>query len=157
GGNEVFVDWAMILDNQRMLYSEFAIRHSLTVGHQEWNNRAALNGYLRGQDRDTFNAEQRLRIDRDFWGPWHRSASWQSRLLKARMAAYHAVMADPEGAVDRFCVRYAALRAGSIPPGRGTCGWSLLQAGRYWWVWERPSSPGTAAKACAPAKSPGRR
>jgi hypothetical protein len=156
-GNEVFVDWAMILDNQRMLYSDFAIRHSLTVGHDEWNDRAALNGYLRGLGRDAFTAEQRLRIERDFWGPWHRSASWRSRLLAERMAAYDAVTADPEAALDRFRVRYSALLPGRIPPRRGTRGWSLRQAGRYWWVWERRAGPGATAKAYARAESPGRR
>jgi hypothetical protein len=147
----------MILDNQRMLYSEFPIRHSLSVGHDEWNERAALNGYLRGQGRDAFKAEQRIRIERDFWGPWHRSARWRSRLLDERMAAYDAVAADPRGALDRFRVRYSALRAGRIPAGRGACGWNLLEAGRYWWVWERHAGQGATARACPPAKSPGQR
>jgi hypothetical protein len=146
-GDEGFVAWAMILDNQRMFFCDFLTRHSLTISNDEWNDRIALDGYLRGQDRATFEREQHRRIFSDWWGPWARDESLKAQLLARRMAAYDAVVADPRGALDRFEVRYAGLTAGSSPPDCPSCGWRLLEAGSDWWVWGRRPEPAATARA----------
>lgn len=137
GGDEGFVDWSAILDNQRVLYSTWQTRHSLTIDNAEWNRRIALNGYLRGLSRVLFEFVERDRINRDFFGPWLRDKPLRARLLADRMACYDAVAADPVGALDHFGVRYAGLDAGSSPPLPDSGVWRLIETGPRWWIWER--------------------
>lgn len=135
-GDEHFVDWAMILDNQRMLYSDFPIRHSLSVGHAEWNERAALNATLCGLSREEFYRLTFGRIHNDFWGPWTHDPSLRPVLLRERLAAFDAVAANLKGALDRYGVRYVGLKPERRPPSCRAVSWKLLQAGESWWVWE---------------------
>jgi hypothetical protein len=135
-GDKSFVDLAAILENQRPLY-HYAVDISPLVDDAEWNARIALNSFLRGLDRSAFAAEQKEAVDAWVLGPWPRSPAKRGELLASRIACFDEAAADPEAALNHFAVHYVALPARQAPPGYLVSGWSRLQAGPYWEVWER--------------------
>jgi hypothetical protein len=136
-GDKFFVDPALIQEDLRPLY-QYAVDLSAAVDNQEWDTRVALNSYLRGLDRAGFLAEQNAWLDRIPWGPWApgRSAAARHARLAGRLAAWDAVVADPAAQLDRFRVRYLALRVGAKADHLGS-EWYRLEAGPTWQVWER--------------------
>ncbi|MBX6314799.1 MAG: hypothetical protein IRY99_18060 [Isosphaeraceae bacterium] len=143
-GDLAFVDYALILENQRPV-DDLAIVHSPSIDGPEWYARMALNAYLRGLDLPAFEAN-RSPSEVEEWGPWAngRDPSQRAEHQARRRAAFEQVQADPAAALDRFRVRYVALPAEQTPPAYLEMGWQRLQAGPYWQIWERtePRRPG---------------
>src|SRR5262245_4874228 len=71
---------------------------------------------------------------------WRRDPARRADELARRLAAYDDAARDVAPMLDRFEVRYVARPAGQGPP--SGAGWSLLQDGPTWAIWERPTLPG---------------
>ena len=144
-GEIQFTNFSSILENQRPL-DNYWVFLSPEVTDAEWDERVALNCYLLGWDRSTFEAEQRtafqLRAEEGGgWGPWTRDANDGNRRIASRLAAFERVLKDPEPALKRYGVRYVGLKT-STPSSRLTQGrWTRIQEGPYWQVWERSQQP----------------
>jgi hypothetical protein len=152
GGDVDFVDYAAILDNLRPLAS-YCTTLSPTVINSEWDDRIALNdGVLLGRDRATFEAEQRQALDKSRWGPWGRDPALRARRLESRLADFDEVTKDLPAALDRYAVRYVALPRG-LKPAYLASGWTQVESGPTWDVWERSASASTASpRGPAPAR-----
>jgi glycosyltransferase involved in cell wall biosynthesis len=136
GGEKSFVDLAAIMENQRPLY-HYAADLSPAVSNDEWNQRIALNAFLRGVSERTFAVAQKEAVAEWVLGPWPRDPARQAELFRARLACYTRVMADPNSAVEKFGVRYVALAADRSPPAYPRSDWNCIQKGPYWSLWER--------------------
>ena len=131
---------AAVLENQRPLEG-MPVLLSPSIRTEEWNERISLNGFLTIGDRAAFEAEARRQLAKFDWGPWNRDPAARARLLARRIELYDTVGLDPAAALDRFGVRYLARLGPGPPPDQVRSGWSLLQAGPRWSLWQRrPSS-----------------
>jgi hypothetical protein len=149
-GDVDFVEFAAIAEHTLPFYG-YIIDLSPTIKDAEWDERIALHGYLLGQDRPGFERAQRLFFEGDgkghkagVWGPWARDKGAREAKIRARLAAYERVAADPRTYLDRYRVRYLALAAGQGPPPPRS-GWERLQDGPTWALWARrvaETSPG---------------
>ena len=143
-GDFQFTNFASILENQRPL-DNYWVFLSPQVTDAEWDQRVALNDYLLGWDRTTFEAAQRaafqLRAGEGGWGPWTRDADDGNRRIASRLAAFDAVVKDPESALKRYGVRYVGLRTRVPPAHLATGKWTCIQQGPFWQVWERLDQP----------------
>lgn len=134
-GDQGFVNLAAILENQRPLL-HYAALFSPSTTNEEWYLRMALNGYLSGQDRSLFEAQERRHLADAVWGPWSRDPSARARSLADRLAAYDRVAADPPAAIRQFAVRYVALPAGQPRPSQLGKEWNRFEQGTGWTLWE---------------------
>jgi hypothetical protein len=133
-GEYDFIDYAVILSNLRPL-TGWAVVNSPSVRDAEVDERAALNDILLDIDRLSFEASQRCYFDAQHMGPMKRSRLLRERFA-ARLAYYDRCRADLPGALNRFGVRYVALRSGTKPRYLHN-GWTLVFGGPTWDVWER--------------------
>jgi hypothetical protein len=140
GGDPDFVDFAMIAEDQRPLMN-YAVFLSPSIDNAEWDRRIALNGYLLGLDRESFEAAQDSaltpRPGEYKWGPWTRDPAERTQRITMRMAFFDTVTANPSALFERYLVRYVALPHGSVPPVYLNSGWMCLQEGPFWSIWER--------------------
>ena len=141
GGDRLFVDLAVILDDQVPLSSQSVVM-SPEVDNETMDARDALNGVLSGLDRATFR-DQQVRPDgvANFGigkGPWMRDPEALRERIASRMNLFDASSADPQPALDRFRVRYVALRSGRpVPSPLQTESWRKIEEGPTWDLWER--------------------
>ncbi|MDB5350696.1 MAG: hypothetical protein JWN86_1943 [Planctomycetota bacterium] len=143
-GQPAFVNMALVLERQFPL-SHNVINHSSLTSNDEWDARIALDACLNGIPRSTFASKHDEEMKRD-WGPWLRDPSERARRLANLLSEYDAARVNPQAALDRFRVRYFAGSASQVPPGGG---WTLLERGRYWDLWERAGvtvAPGHESK-----------
>ena len=141
-GDLDFGDMATILEDQHPLY-HYAVIISPSIKDEEWEARMALNAYLRGFGRPEFAdyVETSLRHGEWApWGPWLYDDDWRDRKRAARLAAFEATLADPTPALDRFRVRYVGLPRSQSPPAYLARGWTQVEGGPYWRVWERQAA-----------------
>jgi hypothetical protein len=146
GGDVDFVEFAAVAENIRPL-QDYLVDLSPLITDSEWDERIAFNGYLLGQDRSAFERAQRLYFEGDgkehkaaVWGPWARDTTVREAKIRARLAAYDRVAAEPGKSLDRYRVRYLALPAGQAPPPPRS-GWERLQDGPTWALWARRATP----------------
>jgi hypothetical protein len=133
-GDTDFADFAAIFANLRPL-TGWTVVNSPSVRDAEVDERAALNDILLDVDRPSFETSQRSYFDAQHMGPMKRSRVLRDRFA-ARLAFYDRCRADLPGALNRFGVRYVALRTGTKPPYLHN-GWTLVFGGPTWDVWER--------------------
>ena len=129
-GQEDFVSFAVVLEGQRPL-SSYSVVLSPTISDAEWNDRIALNAFLLGNDRATFEAAQRSELAGLFWGAAARDPTARQKLLQDRVRSYDATAADLPATLARYGVRYVALPSGRAPPAYLASGWQRLQRGRF--------------------------
>lgn len=139
-GDQGFLNMVAILENQRPLL-HYAALFSPSTTNEEWYLRMALNGYLSGEDRSSFEAEARKHLSAAVWGPWSRDPSARARSLSGRLGAYDHVAANPVAAIRQFGVRYVALPAGQERPSQLGKEWDLLEKGERWTLWEYRGYP----------------
>jgi hypothetical protein len=149
GGDEEFVDFALIAENQRPLMA-YAVYLSPSIDNAEWEQRIAVNGYLLGLDRRSFEARQVAVLTPDprgyKWGPWTRDPVERMRRIAMRMAFFDAVTANPSAFFERYMLRYVALPSKGVRPAYLNSGWRCLQEGPVWSIWERlPVARGRSA------------
>jgi hypothetical protein len=97
--------------------------------------RTALNAYLEGTDRPEFEKAAQLAAGW-FW----ESSELQSEAKTALMRKYDEVVHDPGRFIAEFGVRYVALAADRAEVPNLRAGWTILQRGPYWQIWERVKS-----------------
>ena len=95
----------------------------------------ALNAYLAGMDRAEFEKAARFDIELGFWERPER----QPEVLSAFMAKYDEVIQNPGRFIARFG-GYVALPADQARKAYLREGWTMLQQGPYWQIWEREKS-----------------
>ena len=134
-GDDGFCEVAAVAEDQWVLSGE-AVPRSLVADNDQWESRAALNAYLLGTDRAEF--EKAARFDAGVWF-WERPER-QPQVLAAFMRRYDEVLQNPERFVARFGVRYLALPANKAQRAYLHEGWTMLQRGPYWQIWERQKS-----------------
>ncbi len=134
-GAAEFVDFAVVLENVRPL--ERTAFLSANIRNAEWDARVALNSFLEGRDRAAFAVEQEMFFNQVVTGPWVRDPAKKSERLASRHAAFDAVIANPNEAMNHFGVRYVALPVGGTRPAYLASRWRPLQTGPHWEVWER--------------------
>ena len=106
--------------------------------------RIALNSYLLGLDRSSFEFQQVSRLTPPrgaiSGGHGHETQRNAPRRIVARMAFFDAVTADPSEFFERYRLRYVALPVTELPPAYLNSGWKRLQGGPFWNIWERRCS-----------------
>jgi hypothetical protein len=136
-GDKDFVDLATILNDAHPL-NHYAVVMSPWVNNSEWDYRIALNGFLRGLDRQAFVQEEKNTLATWVWGPEARDPERRAEQLADRLKGYDRIAANPAVAIERFKVKYVALRKSNEPsPQYLRSGWREIEDGRYWEVWER--------------------
>lgn len=137
-GDEGFCELAAVAENQRVL-GGYALVRSLAVDDDQWERRAALDAYLQGTNRAEFETIAQGLTARWFW----ESPGFQPQVNAALMRKYDEVVQAPLRFIDQFEVRYVALPADEARLAYLRAGWTLLQRGPYWQIWERSRGFGT--------------
>jgi len=144
-GDESFCDLAVVGDNQHPL-SGYAVLQSPTTSDAEWEMRVALNAYLLGASRSEFLEQVKDSTRQQVWGPWSMGEVPTSALIAELMHQYDAVAQEPIRFIDRYQVRFVALPVLQATPIYLQTGWTLIQSGPSWRIWERKAAPMSAAK-----------
>jgi len=141
-GTDDFVQYAMIVDHATPLGAAYPVMLSPSVTDAELDHRYALNGYLRGQSREEFEAEQREWLEHLQYGVELRDLARRAERLRSRMMWFDEIARDPEREVAEYHVRYVGLPVGMDRPAALGAEWTLLQKGAAWQVWERRTRDG---------------
>jgi hypothetical protein len=132
-GDDRFSELATIGENQRALSGVF-LNASMSVDDATWRSRFSLNAFLNGTtDRREFERAASLELETGLWN----APRITPELLAPFMRTYDEVVRDPGKFISAFAVRYVALPVDRPPPAYLRSGWTLLQQGPYWQVWER--------------------
>ncbi|MGH7914671.1 MAG: hypothetical protein ACREPW_08480 [Candidatus Binataceae bacterium] len=131
-GDDGFCELAAVAEDQLVLSGE-AVPRSMAVDNEQWELRAALNAYLVGTDRETFEKAARLATRLWFW----ESPEREPEVIAAFMRKYDDVIQDPDRFIAEFRVRYVALSADKAQMAYLREGWTMLQRGPYWQIWEK--------------------
>jgi hypothetical protein len=139
-GDDAFCELAAVAEDQWVLSGE-AVPRSFAVDNEQWESRAALNAYLVGIDRAKFEKAARVAADLWFW----ENPKREGDVTAAFMRKYDEVVQAPDRFIAEFGVRYVALEAeGPQMADRHIdhlrAGWTMLQRGPYWQIWERENS-----------------
>ena len=139
-GDDAFCELAAVAEDQWVLSGE-AVPRSFAVDNEQWESRAALNAYLVGIDRAKFEKAARVAADLWFW----ENPKREGEVTAAFMRRYDEVVQAPDRFIAEFGVRYVALEAeGPQMADRHIdhlrAGWTMLQRGPYWQIWERENS-----------------
>ena len=147
-GDTPFIDYAGILENLRPL-DNYWVFLSPYISDAEWDQRKALNSYL----CDPAASESSLResLSGVNWTP-NRIDDEQRRITK-RLAIFRTLGPDLDATLDLYKVRYVALAADQVAPAYLGRGWTCLQSGPHWQLWERrPITRDTTTSAIEPRK-----
>jgi hypothetical protein len=138
-GSKEFIDYALILENQRPLFA-YAVDWSPSVTDSEWEQRETLNAYLHGVDRQSFRDKLRANLNNRHFGIWARDSGKLSETIRVRERYLEAITSDPVAAFNRFQVRYVALPPQARRPKYLNTEWRLFQDGPHWQIWEFPGT-----------------
>jgi hypothetical protein len=138
-GESRFVALAGMLEDQRILFG-YGTFYSPSVSDLEWEERIALDGVLRGESRTEFELEQASALEHDLYGPWTHDPVLRRERLATRLRLFDGIAKDPEPACKNLRVRYVALPVTKAPPSYLVAGWTLLEQGPTWQIWERSGS-----------------
>jgi hypothetical protein len=128
-----FADLAAVAERQRPLRGRF-LDNNLLLSDEERRNRFVLDNYLSGIDtHDSFamQLKEYVFIPKD--------------QLPVYLHTFDEVSRDPDIYVDKLKVRYVALPVSQNPPAYLGRGWSLIQPGPYFRIWERIENRGKPA------------
>jgi hypothetical protein len=134
-GDQQFVDFAMIAENQRPL-SGYTVNLSPAIDNAEWDARIALNDYLQGMNRSTFITKQETNLKTTVWGPWVRDPKKLDERFQSRQKYFDEILDNPVKALKKFQVKYVALPKNTESPQYLNADWKLLEDGQYWQIWE---------------------
>ena len=137
-GDLRFLEMAVLLTRVRPL-DGYNVYISPYIADPELDSRTALNAYLLGLDRSEFARRQRTYLEDGMgygWGPWVTDRHVLEEKLSRQLAAFDAVSENLKSSLDRFQVRYLALPSGDRLRDDDP-GWTLLQEGPTWDIWER--------------------
>jgi hypothetical protein len=132
-GDDEFCKLASIGENQRQLAGAF-LNISMAVDNAAWRSRFVLNLFLDGT-RERPEVEKMLKgeLENGLWNV----PKVTPELMAPWMHTYDEIVRDPNGFISAYAVRYVALRSSHPAPTYPLNGWTLLQRGPYWQLWER--------------------
>ena len=133
-GDPAFADFAVILEGQRPLVGGLSL--SQRVSDTEWAQRRVLDLLLRGA------TPQEAATDADTYYGCHFSAMRRTpaemqQTIEAQHRLAQAIALNPQEWLQRFDVRYVALRSGTQSPVSTLPHWHRLPGGERWQIWER--------------------
>ena len=131
-GDDKFCELAAIAEYQVPLDGP-AVPISMAISDDEWESRAALNAYLEGTDRAEFEKSARASARLWFW----ESPEREREVIAALMRKFDEIVRGPEVIIAQFGVHYVALAADKPQMAYLRGGWTMLQRGPYWQIWER--------------------
>jgi len=131
-GDDRFCELAAIAEYQMPLDGP-AVPISMAVSDGEWESRTALNAYLEGTDRAEFEKSAGASAQLWFW----ESPGREREVIAALMRKFDEIVRRPEVIIAQFGVRYVALVADKPQMAYLRGGWTMLQRGPYWQIWER--------------------
>jgi hypothetical protein len=131
-GDDRFCELASIAEYQVPLDGP-AVPISMAISDDEWESRAALNAYLAGTDRAEFEKTALASAELWFW----ESPGREREVIAALMRKFDEIVRGPEVIIAQFGVRYVALAADKPQMAYLRGGWTMLQQGPYWQIWER--------------------
>ena len=131
-GDDRFCELAAIAEYQVPLDGP-AVPISMAVSDDEWESRAALNAYMAGTGRAEFEKTARASAQLWFW----ESPGRERAVIAALMSKFDEIVKRPEVIIAQFDVRYVALAADKPQMAYLREGWTMLQRGPYWQIWER--------------------
>jgi hypothetical protein len=135
-GDDDFCELAAIGENQRDLSDEY-LNVSMAVDNAEWRSRFALNVFLNGTtDRAVFQKKANDELEGGLWTV----RKITPELMAPFMNTYDQILRDPNKFISAYAVRYVALPVARRAPDYLRNGWTLIQAGPYWQLWERKGS-----------------
>jgi hypothetical protein len=134
-GDEAFCELGGVAENQWVLSGE-AVPRSLAADNNQWELRAALNAYVEGTGRAEFENAARIATTEWFW----ENPKLQPEVNAAFMRDYDEISRDPIRFIAEFAVRYVVLPADRAQTRYLHAGWTMLQRGPYWQIWEREKS-----------------
>ena len=132
-GDEGFCELAAIGENQRELSDSF-LSVSMAVDNADWRSRFALNAFLDGTtDRSVFKKMASDELEGGLWTV----GTITPDLMLPFMQLWEEIVHNPDRFIDAYQVRYVALPTDHPAPTYLRKGWTLLQPGPYWQIWER--------------------
>jgi hypothetical protein len=132
-GDDRFSELAAIGENQRALSGVF-LNASMSVDDATWRSRFSLNAFLNGTtDRLEFERAASIELETGLWN----APKITPELIAPFMRTYDDVVRDPDRFIRTFAVRYVALPVDRPQPLYLRSGWTLVQPGPYWQLWER--------------------
>ena len=134
-GDERFCELAAVAEYQWVLGGQ-AVPISMAVDNDQWETRTALNAYLAGTGRAEFEKAARIAAGLWFW----ESPEREGEVIAAFMRKYDEVVQTPDLFIARFGVRYVALATDRAQMAYLREGWTMLQRGPSWQIWERKKS-----------------
>jgi len=135
-GSEEFCELAAVAEDQWVL-GGVAVPRSVAVDNDQWELRTALNAYLEGKDRTEFAKAAQAAAGDWFW----ESPELQPKVSTSFMQKYDEVVRDPDRFLAQFGVRYVAIAAERAKTSYFRAGWTPLQRGPYWQIWEKNPFP----------------
>ncbi|HSH93036.1 MAG TPA: hypothetical protein VK968_02745, partial [Roseimicrobium sp.] len=138
-----YVEFGQLMDGLRPL--ERSAQLSTGVDNREWDGRSALDAWLQGQDRATFESRQREFFE-TCMGPWAHHPEMRAERVVNRLGIYDEVATAPLRWMDRFRVRYVALPVEQPAPLYLQDGWKRIESKGRWQVWERVGSDAGAQR-----------
>jgi hypothetical protein len=132
-GDDEFCKLASIGENQRQFAGVF-LNISMAVDNAAWRSRFALNLFLNGT-RERLEVEKKLKDELES-GLWN-VPKVTPELMAPWMRTYDEIVRDPNRFISAYAVRYVALPSSRPAPTYLLSGWTLLQRGPYWQLWER--------------------
>jgi hypothetical protein len=130
-GDEVFCDLMTVVENQRALADPY-LASSLALDDAAWEAREALNAVLQGTQAPEFR-EQARELTQGLWS----MQKQRDAALVELLGLYDRFSRDPSASADSFGVRYVSIAVGPQVPAYLARGWTMLQPGPFWQVWER--------------------
>jgi hypothetical protein len=135
-GDETFCELAAIGENQRAL-SDMFLNVSMAVDNDTWRSRFALNEFLSGTtNRLEFEKKAHGEAETGLWTV----VTITPELVAPFMLVWDEIVHNPDRFLDTYHVRYVALPIDRPVPAYLHKGWTLLQPGPYWQLWERKVS-----------------
>jgi hypothetical protein len=132
-GDARFCDLAGVGENQRVLSDGFLLI-SMALDNANWRSRFALNEFLKGTtDRLEFAKKANDEAEGGLWT----TVTVPPELIPPFMLVWDEIVHDPDRFLDTYQVRYVALPIDQPVPAYLHKGWTLLQPGPYWRLWER--------------------
>lgn len=147
--DSVVAELSSIHEDLRPL-NNYWVHLSPSVDDREWDERNALEGYLVGLDRSSFESAHREQLESLTWGLLARDRTELEERLAGRVAAYDRIDADPELYLDRYKVRYVFRPAGQPGSAALSAGFEPIQRGPTWDVWERRAVTSAVAQIVRP-------
>ncbi len=134
-GDPWFVELATAFGDARPLYHYIAL-FSREITDKQLSFRIALNQYLIGKSKESFEAEQRRALAATVWGPMARDRRKREERLQERLKAFQSVTDAAVPAVAEYRVRYVALAAGQYMPRELVPHFRITKKTSEWTIWE---------------------